>query len=135
GDGGGTGGFGGGGGGPSAFADTGPSGSAFAGGASGSQAGIYGGGGGGGGAGLGGAIFNDAGGSVAITNSTITNNRAPGGAGGAGRVYWTAGRARPRLGGARLHRSGMGTLTHNPPSRHTTRPGRRVRHVRDGRAG
>src|SRR5262249_15981455 len=42
----------------------------------------WGGGGGGGGAGLGGAIFNNQGATLTITNSTLTGNTAEGGAGG-----------------------------------------------------
>jgi hypothetical protein len=42
------------------------------------------GGGGGGGGGFGGALFNDAGGTVSITNSTFSANQAVGGAGGGG---------------------------------------------------
>lgn len=89
---GGSGGFGGGGGGGggAGFATGGPAGTGGMGGFGGGAGGAgstkvgsmqYGGGGGGGGAGLGGGLFNN-GGTLTITNSTISGNSAIGGAGG-----------------------------------------------------
>lgn len=70
-----------------------------------------GGGGGGGGAGLGGAIFNN-GGSVSITNSTIANNSATGGAGGAGAKGIGGGEDGLSIGGGIYNRAGAMSL-HN----------------------
>lgn len=89
---GGNGGLGGGGGGASGGR---PGQSQFGGGAGGAADGFF--GGGGGGAGLGGAIFLN-GGSLAITNSTISGNRSIGGAGG--QKAYTPGNPGQGLGGA-----------------------------------
>lgn len=73
---------------------------------------------GGGGAGMGGALFNDQGGSVVITNSTLAANTAQGGNGGAN-YYTVDGWVRPYsgsggsgLGGGIFNRSGVLTLIH-----------------------
>lgn len=94
---GGNGGFGGGGGGGGAYRTTGGTGG-FGGGSGGNPGGPhpYYGGDGGGGAGLGGAIFNS-GGTVTITNSTLTANSAIGGTGAS---------AGAGLGGALFNRNG-----------------------------
>jgi hypothetical protein len=72
--------------------------------------------GGGGGAGLGGAIFND-GGVLTVQNSTLTQNTAQGGTGGAGSPAvppfgaGNPGRAGRGLGGAVFSRNGQTTIT------------------------
>jgi hypothetical protein len=85
------------------------------------------GGGGGGGAGLGGAIFNDAGGEVLITDSTLSANIAQGGDGGAGGPALIsggmAGAAGAGLGGAIFSRSGSVTLTNSTVASNTADQG------------
>jgi hypothetical protein len=98
---GGAGGFGGGGGG---FAGT----AGFAAGAGGAFPIVS---GGGGGAGLGGAIFNEAG-TVVITNSTLANNAAIGGAGGVGGAGpQSRGSDGQGLGGGLFNHNGVFTIT------------------------
>lgn len=103
---GGMGGFGGGGGGAGGNMLT-PGGGGFGGGQGGTRHIL--GGGGGGGAGLGGALFND-GGTVTITNSTLTGNDAVGGTAGSGTTGSSSGRG---LGGAVFNRDGNITITNS----------------------
>jgi hypothetical protein len=104
---GGSGGFGGGGGGSPGEGGSG-AGSVYGGGSGGN--------GGGGGAGMGGAIFNE-GGTVTITNSTITGNSALGGAGGTGTVPdhfpGSDGTAGKGLGGGIFNLNGTVTLNND----------------------
>jgi Bacterial Ig-like domain (group 3) len=115
---GGGGGFGGGGGGGGYFSV--PQGGGGYGGGSGDQ-------GGGGGAGMGGAVFNEAG-TVTITNSTITENTAIGGAGGTGKeldrgtFHGLPGKA---LGGGLFNHNGTITVTNCTFSGNTAADGGR----------
>ena len=106
---GGSGGFGGGGGGGGGHGLNGGA-SAFGGGSGGNGGGSSGGSGGGGGAGLGGAIFNNAGGILNITNSTLTGNSAQGGLGGPALATGTYGNNGDGFGGALFNRSGTVTV-------------------------
>ncbi len=109
---GGAGGFGGGGGGAAGGVPSGGAGGGAGYGAgAGGGGGSIGGDGGGGGAGLGGAIFND-GGSVIITNSTLTDNLAQGGAAGSvnGGNGVSSGQFGRGLGGAVFSRDGSVTI-------------------------
>jgi CSLREA domain-containing protein len=124
---GGTGGFGGGGGGGggvNAFAGNG----GFGGGA-GSRV-TFNAGGGGGGAGMGGAIFNEAG-AVVITNSTITDNSARGGAGGAGTTK--SGGGGQGLGGGLFNHNGGITITQCTISQNTVSQGDGTTLIASGR--
>jgi hypothetical protein len=71
------------------------------------------GGGGGGGAGLGGAIFNNQGASLTITNSTFSGNTAQGSSGGSGSLGATNGGAGDGYGGAVFNRDGTVTITNS----------------------
>lgn len=117
----GAGGFGGGGGGVGTSATYGATpGDGAAAGGFGGGAGVS---GGGGGAGLGGAIFNN-GGTLNITNSTLTGNQAIGGAGGAD-GGGTAGNAGQGLGGAVFSRNGSVTIINSTISDDTAAAGGR----------
>jgi Bacterial Ig-like domain (group 3) len=110
---GGGGGFGGGGGGSPGGTGSSAGGSFYGGGSGGGGFG----GGGGGGAGMGGAIFNE-GGTVTITNSTITGNTASGGAGGSGsdpggKFTGSDGQAGKGLGGGIFNLNGTVTLNND----------------------
>ncbi len=83
--------------------------SAFGGGSGGQSADDFNGGGGGGGAGLGGAIFNH-GGTVTITNSTISGNTALGGSGGGKVSSNQNGASGKGLGGGLFSRNGSVTI-------------------------
>ena len=86
---------------------------------------VGGGGGGGGGAGLGGAVFND-GGTVTITNSTLTGNQAVGGTGGSAMnngSHGGAGANGQGLGGAVFNRNGSFTVLYPPLGDNTTAEG------------
>jgi hypothetical protein len=83
---------------------------------------------GGGGAGLGGAIFND-GGTVTITNSTLSGNTAQGGLAGTGETGAAKGQG---LGGAIFNHNGSLTLTNSTLSGNTAQAGRGVYNVGDG---
>jgi CSLREA domain-containing protein len=115
---GGSGGFGGGGGGGGFVSSVG-GGSLFGGGSGGGGARCCAGpanGGGGGGAGLGGAVFND-GGTITLTNSTLSSNSAQGGSGGSGHIITTdfggtGGGGGSAHGGAIFNLNGSATLTH-----------------------
>ena len=94
------------------------------------SAGGYGGGaglegGGGGGAGLGGAVFNE-GGTVVITNSTFTGNKALGGAGGGDAD------AGMGLGGGLFNYNGAITVTNSTFSGNTAKGGRGIVVLADG---
>ena len=102
---GGTGGFGGGAGGSGGNTPSVASGG-FGGGAGGFRAIL--GGGGGGGAGLGGAIFNNTGATLTISNSTLSGNTAQGGAAGASNQGFSAGKG---YGGAIFNRNGSVVMT------------------------
>ncbi len=88
------------------------------------------GGGGGGGAGLGGAIFNNSGATLTISNSTLSGNTAQGGAGGATSTPFTAivprnGAAGQGYGGAIFNRNGSVVLTSATVSGNTAADGGR----------
>ena len=93
------------------------------------------GGGGGGGAGLGGAVFND-GGSVIITNSTLADNSAIGGSGGA--TLFSSGHAGTSgsgLGGAVFNRGGSITLVNSTLADNTATAGGALFVLGDGTSG
>lgn len=90
----------------------------FGGGAGGYRAII--GGGGGGGAGLGGAIFNNSGATLTISNSTLSGNTAQGGAAGASNQGNSAGKG---YGGAIFNRNGSVVLTNATVSGNTAADG------------
>jgi hypothetical protein len=118
---GGSGGFGGGGGGPGGYFGGSAAPGGFGGGAGGTNLGA-GGGAGGGGAGLGGAIFND-GGTVTITNSTLSGNVAQGGLAGA--TNGVAAGNGQGLGGAVFNHNGSLTLLDSTLSGNTAAQGGR----------
>ncbi len=92
------------------------------------------GGGGGGGAGLGGAVFND-GGSVIVTNSTLADNSAIGGSGGASLLSGHAGTSGSGLGGAIFNRGGSITVLNSTLADNTANAGGALFVLGDGTSG
>jgi hypothetical protein len=128
---GGYGGFGGGAGGTGEYRNGGNPGPGFGGGDGGNAFQIGGsGGGGGGGGGLGGAIFND-GGTVTITNSTLSSNSVQGGLAGTGAPGASNGMG---LGGAIFNHNGTLTLVNSTISGNTADKGSGVYNHADGSA-
>lgn len=98
------------------------------------------GGGGGGGAGLGGAIFNNSGASLTISNSTLSGNTAQGGAGGATSREFNGiapldGTAGQGLGGAVFNLNGTVTLTNSTISTNTATDGGRAVYLASNGSG